>query len=558
MVLTGTTAQLIYLITAISSFGIGGYLLNINKKGIKYIGGLNIALGVWIISIFFSVTIQGAIGETVARLMYFGFAATPTLLLIFALKYSGNDQYLTRKIIIGLSIHPILTGVFALTNPFDAYLLTATPTDVGIIEEWGWLYWIMASYSYVLIGTSGVLIGRFMFTTNHTIYTGQAAIILIAIIIGLVSNLYYAFTDIVFNTSAVGATIASILFTITITEYELTKLTPVARRKIIDDMRDGIIVINDNNVISDVNTSTKNILGYKNEFVGKNINDVITDDHIIDGIKTVLNNNTNNTMIEHNNKHIKLKTSEIKNKNQGDIGTLILIQDVTQLQNQKIELQEQNDRLDEFAATVAHDLRNPLNAAKGFTERALNTGKTDHLDIAVEEQQRMMDMVEDLLTLARSGNTIEEREQINIYDAIDDAWTTAETDDTTLEVNLPEEIIIEADENRVLHLFENLFRNAADHNEQPLTVRVGTIPETTSTNDPDGLYVEDTGSGIPEEKREEVFEHGHTTSEKGTGFGLSIIDDIVEAHNWEITVTESTEGGARFEITGIDSISIPN
>jgi signal transduction histidine kinase len=67
----------------------------------------------------------------------------------------------------------------------------------------------------------------------------------------------------------------------------------------------------------------------------------------------------------------------------------------------------------------------------------------------------------------------------------------------------------------------------------------------------DGFYVEDNGPGIPEEHHEKVFDEGFTTSDEGTGFGLSIIDTIVDAHGWSITVTESDEGGARFEIADV-------
>ncbi|ELZ65445.1 MULTISPECIES: sensor histidine kinase, partial [unclassified Haloferax] len=74
-----------------------------------------------------------------------------------------------------------------------------------------------------------------------------------------------------------------------------------------------------------------------------------------------------------------------------------------------------------------------------------------------------------------------------------------------------------------------------------LTVRVG--PTET------GFYVADNGPGIPADERDTVFEHGHTTSDSGTGFGLSIVESIIEAHGWDIEVTppEVDLGGARFE-----------
>jgi signal transduction histidine kinase len=49
-----------------------------------------------------------------------------------------------------------------------------------------------------------------------------------------------------------------------------------------------------------------------------------------------------------------------------------------------------------------------------------------------------------------------------------------------------------------------------------------------------------------------VFETGFSTAEDGTGFGLAIVGEIADAHGWSVSVTEGHEGGARFEITGVE------
>ncbi|WP_199710344.1 sensor histidine kinase [Halosegnis longus] len=105
---------------------------------------------------------------------------------------------------------------------------------------------------------------------------------------------------------------------------------------------------------------------------------------------------------------------------------------------------------------------------------------------------------------------------------------------------------IRGDKSRLRQLFENLFRNAVEHGGENVTVRVGRI------NDEDGIYVEDDGLGIPDEDRNQVFDDGYSTGESGTGFGLSIVKQIVEAHSWEIRITDSAEGGARFDVTGVE------
>ena len=85
-----------------------------------------------------------------------------------------------------------------------------------------------------------------------------------------------------------------------------------------------------------------------------------------------------------------------------------------------------------------------------------------------------------------------------------------------------------------------------------MTVTVGTLgdgaespPERDAT---DGFFVEDDGTGIPETDRDRVFERGYSSDDRGTGFGLHIVEQIAEVHGWRVSVTESESGGARFEV----------
>jgi signal transduction histidine kinase len=103
---------------------------------------------------------------------------------------------------------------------------------------------------------------------------------------------------------------------------------------------------------------------------------------------------------------------------------------------------------------------------------------------------------------------------------------------------------VKADRDRLHRLLETLIRNAVDHGGADVTVTVGELEN--------GFYVEDDGPGIPAEDRETAFEAGYSTAERGTGFGLSIVKRIVEAHDWAIRVADGSEGGARFEITGVE------
>jgi len=208
------------------------------------------------------------------------------------------------------------------------------------------------------------------------------------------------------------------------------------------------------------------------------------------------------------------------------------------------ELERRNERLDEFASTVSHDLRNPLHVASLRTELARETGDSDHLEAAADALDRMETLIEDLLARARGQQELE-REPVSLSAVATETWDGMETD--TAELVIEDDATFEADPTRLAQLFENLFRNAIEHAGPEVTVRVGARE--------DGFYVADDGPGIPEELREEVFEQGVTHAEGGTGYGLAIVADIVRGHDWVVAATESDEGGARFEVSHVHSLT---
>ncbi|SDY28732.1 sensor histidine kinase [Halobellus clavatus] len=228
----------------------------------------------------------------------------------------------------------------------------------------------------------------------------------------------------------------------------------------------------------------------------------------------------------------------------GDVTQIIgITRNITERVKRERQLQNQKEQLDEFASVVSHDLRNPLNVAQGRTELLNNDCESEHLTPLVDSLDRMDEIITDTLTLARQGQAVSDPEPIELVNLVGSCWKNVQTGEATIEIE--DEVTIRADRSRLQHVFENLFRNALEHGGANVTVRVGRIGDH-------GIYVEDTGSGIPEEDRETVFEPGHTSIPGGTGFGLTIVKRIAEAHGWQVAVVSGTEGGARFEFTDID------
>jgi signal transduction histidine kinase len=232
------------------------------------------------------------------------------------------------------------------------------------------------------------------------------------------------------------------------------------------------------------------------------------------------------------------------------LGRTIAFTDVTNRERYREELERQNERLDRFASLVSHDLRNPLNVATGrfelLCEQVEGTAENDNA-VAVERAlTRIDDLIAQILSLARDGEPVERWDAVLLSSAGRESWEMVETN--SVELHFDDDLTFKADPARLQRLFENLFRNALDHGGPDVTLRVGAL------SDRPGFHVADNGPGIPEDNRESVFEPGYTTREEGTGFGLAIVAEMVAAHGWEIQVTESDTGGARFEILGVETI----
>ncbi|WP_262177627.1 hybrid sensor histidine kinase/response regulator [Haloarcula laminariae] len=249
-------------------------------------------------------------------------------------------------------------------------------------------------------------------------------------------------------------------------------------------------------------------------------------------------------------------------------GVVGVAHEVTDHRERERELQEQNERLDDFASIVSHDLRNPLNVASGHVELAREECNSDHLDRVSECHDRMERLIDELLTLARAGDVATDVEPVEIATAAKSVWKHVSTAEATLAVDT--DLTIRADRHRLEQLLGNLFRNAVEHgstspdsqarqdagddpNGRPEVDTVDGSEDVTVTvgSLPDGFYVADDGSGVAESERQDVFDAGYSTGESGTGFGLKIVEEIATAHGWEISLTESAHGGARFEITSV-------
>lgn len=483
------------------------------------------------------------------KLLHIGGVTVPPAWFLFSLAYAGYDDLITPTAIGGLAFIPAALLLALPTNPASLALTDATLVTVDhlrLLETGnGPLYALYLAYAYVLLVAGGYVFVRTVLRQNRT-FRRASALLLVGVAVPFLVNVLdvaglFPPDSVGINYTPVSLALSAFVFSIAVFRYRVFDLKPIARKTMFDSMREGVVVLNESERIVDLNPAAKEILDLDGNIVSQPASDVIPqyEDFTRDeGDQTTLTGDGDDSRLFVEMRRSPLISGEL-------LGWIVILHDVTTREEYVRKVEHQNDRLDAFASIVAHDLRNPLNVISGHGELARETGDDAHFDAIGNAVVRMDELLEGLLTLSRQGDTIGDLEPVLLDTVATEAWSLVETDKATLTVDT--EMEIAADAGAIHQVFENLFRNAVDHGGSDVDVRVG------ESDDGTGFYVEDNGSGIPEEAYTEVFDHGYSTGGNGLGLGLNIVQKIIEAHDWTISITEGTDGGVRFEIRGVET-----
>ena len=502
------------------------------------------------------------------RLLHVGAIFVGPTWLAFATSYVGRSDLLTRRTVGAMVAIPaaLLAGLVA--NPSSLALTDASLVTQGslilLVTEHGPLYQFHLALSYVLVIVGvGVILADSLRSGPRV--RRQAGLMIAGATVPLAVNVLHVLSIGQFgaldgmNLTPVSLAISTVLFGIAVFRYRLLDLTPIASKVVLTQISDGIAVLDQTGSIVDVNPAAESLLGDRERVVGTDFSTRIPRYARLEREESILvtvgdGNGSGETRgpsetsgsdgtSETNEAETYLQLSRSPlTRGERRYGWVVLLQDVTELETKRRELERQNERLDAFASVISHDLRNPISIIDGYADLARETGDPEHFDVIQETAARMSDFLEDLLRLSQRGETVTELRPVSLSNLVDEVAGTIDHEE--INVVIERDLTVRADRARLRQVLDNLFRNARDHVDGPVTVTIGPLP--------DGFYVEDDGSGIPEPEREDVFDIGFTTRQTGTGLGLTIVRDIVEAHGWSIAVTEGSTGGARFELTGVE------
>ncbi|WP_224270678.1 PAS domain-containing protein [Haloprofundus salinisoli] len=242
------------------------------------------------------------------------------------------------------------------------------------------------------------------------------------------------------------------------------------------------------------------------------------------------------------------------------------VQDVTERKHREQrlgelieELEESNERLEQFAYAASHDLQEPLRMVSSYLQLVeqryageLDEAGREFIEFAVDGADRMRDMIQGLLKYSRVESRGEPFEPVSLDDVLANVRTDlqvkiAETDAEITSESLPH---VEGDQGQLRQLFQNLLDNAFEYSgDKPARVHVAAEERGQKW----AVSVSDEGIGINPDDSErvfEVFQRLHTADEhQGTGIGLALCERIVERHNGNIWVESEPGEGATFWFT---------
>jgi two-component system sporulation sensor kinase A len=338
-------------------------------------------------------------------------------------------------------------------------------------------------------------------------------------------------------------------------EQERLRRSEELYQLISENSQDIIMYIKPSGAIRYVSPAVHALMGYDPESLkGKVIHDFLHPDEVDNILKLKIENSEIFTArILHNDGHyvwIEASIKIIRGIN-GEIDKILAIgRDITERITAK-ELMIKSEKLTlagQLAAGIAHEIRNPLTAIKGFLqllEQGHNLQK-DYFNIMGSELTRIEFILNELLLLAKPTKLMFAKVKVNAI--LSQVATLLETEailkNVEIVTHLEGDLFINGDENQLKQVFINFVKNAIEAMPHGGTILI----EMKEKSDFLLISITDQGSGIPEEKLEKIGQPFFTTKEKGTGLGLTVSFNIIENHNGEITFESEVDKGTTVKV----------
>ena len=328
------------------------------------------------------------------RLSFVLSTAVPLLWLVFVARYVGRPRLLTRRHVGILAVEPLAAGTAALTNHVHGLVWRVPSTTVSagsaIEITFGPLYYAHLAVTYTAVAV-GVTVLLFVGVRRSLVYWKQAAFLAVAPIPPFVSNIAF----VVGSSPIPDVDLTAFVFTFTgvVVVYslywsDLLERTPVAQRQAFEAMGDGLVTLDSEGTVVDVDDTATRVLDPAPE-VGRPIGETYPDRSLaeLDGT----------TVVDANNLAYDIRVSELTDERGGDVGYAVALRDITGRHRYQQRLEVAN-------RVLRHNLRNDMNVVRGYAE-TIDSGEAGDAERAATA---ILDRTDDLLAVGEKARKVSE------------------------------------------------------------------------------------------------------------------------------------------------------
>jgi len=499
------------------------------------------------------------------KIEYIGICSLPSLWLVFCFNYVGRERWVnpyTLGIFILYSLSTYV-AVFTNTNHHLFYSsvsldITAGPFPLLAIEPGPW--YVMHTIIFYGMVIWGYVSLFFYLGSSRAIYRKQNLIIIGSTIIPLLVNISYVFFDMRpyghIDLTPFAFLATSFILATGLLRVGLFDLMPIARSKIINQMEDGFVLIDEQGRISDFNASfVKLSRRAEGELLALPLDEVFNQ-----RVSSLLGSND---LLQYQDEHYELSRVEI-NHGTKNVGQSILFKNVSErvlsdirLKEQRLELENLNGLKDRLFSIIAHDLRGPLrNLQEVLSLIHTNVLSDKEKEFLLKELSRSVDqsvgLMENLLSWASSQQNGENIKQhrFNLNELFQEVLDSIKAliGKKSLEVKLELEPDLEvfADREMIKIVLRNLVGNAIKFNHQGAVISIkGQLKDEVN------ISVSDEGIGMSPEVLDQLFSldlrsRKGTSNEEGSGLGLMLCKDFIEKNGGKLDVKSEEGKGSIF------------
>jgi len=534
------------------------------------LAGMLVAAGMWALSTVIgnSVPADSAAEAFWNSTAYIWIPIVAVSWLLFALEYSEYGDYVDWRTVGLLAVHPVVVATAALTNSAHHLFWTVDGTAAVL-----WIVHAMVSYLELLGGTALVL--RQLYR-DESIYQMQALVLSFGVVFPMVLNLsFIGFGLFESDPTPLGFSVTGLAFFWGMRSYDLGDVTPIAKSVVVDNLNDGLIIVDEKGRITEINDEAREMLKLASVEIGDSLEEAM--EHVPEVAELGRTDETIKVEIDvelpesltgdvrtdggSTGRHtFEFEVTPVRGQHDSIVGRLFQFREITERVERERELELQNQQLDNFVAAISRDIREPMETLdEQVTWGFENAPETEQqlrrvLYASTQTVEEMTTTRDELVELTREHSVVREEDmhRVSVADTVDEAWYDATGRETPATLAGVADATVYADRDRLKRTLTELFDNAVAHGGEDVTVEVGTVGEGT---DRTGFYVEDDGRGFPA-LDDDPFSPGVTTAEDRPGVGLAVVSTDVEAHGWDVEVVEGSMGGTRVEITDVDFPSV--